>query len=215
MCLSADQVERAPDVFLPDVVERAKRYIASVPSAGAYTDSAGIRLVRDEVAAFLHQRDGYNIVLTSGASDAVRFCINCVLRPPISGYKDALMAPIPQYPLYMALTALHRGTIVPYYPDESKGWACTPENLSESLRKAEKENGLTCKALVVINPGNPTGQVLSEDNVREVIEWCRDNGIFLMADEVYQENVHKEGAKFVSFRKVCCNLALNINYGVM
>lgn len=178
-----------------------------MPSAGAYTESSGIRLVREEVAAFLHQRDGYasdpdNIILTSGASDAVRFCINCVLRPPISGYKDALMAPIPQYPLYMALTTLHRGTIVPYYPDESKGWACSPENLTEALRKAEKEKGLVCKAIVVINPGNPTGQVLSEENVREVIEWCRENGIFLMADEVYQENVHKEGASFVSFRKV-------------
>lgn len=189
------------------MIERAKSYIASVPSAGAYTESAGIRLVRNEVAAFLHQRDGYpsdpnNIILTSGASDAVRFCINCVLRPPISGYKDALMAPIPQYPLYMALTALHRGSIVPYYPDESKGWACTPENMTEALRKAEKEQGLTCKAMVVINPGNPTGQVLSEENVREVVAWCQENGIFLIADEVYQENIHKDGAKFVSFRKV-------------
>jgi alanine transaminase len=204
------QLERCADAFKPDVITRAKEYIAAVPSAGAYTESAGIRIVRQQVADFLLQRDGYaadpnNIILTSGASDAVKFCINCVLRPPISGFKDALMAPIPQYPLYSALTSLMRGTIVPYYTDESRGWACTPENLTESLRGA-KERGLTCKALVIINPGNPTGQVLTEENVREVVIWARENGIFLMADEVYQENVHKEGSKFVSFRKVAHDL---------
>ena len=163
-------------------------------------------MVREHVAESLFLRDGYpsdpdNIILTGGASDAVKFCINCVLRPPISGFKDALMTPIPQYPLYSAMTTLMRGSIVPYYPDESQGWACTTESLTEALHNA-REKGLTCKALVIINPGNPTGQVLSEDNVADIVRWCVENGIFLMVDEVYQENIHKEGAKFVSFRKV-------------
>ncbi len=165
-----------------------------------------MRAVREEVADFLHSRDGHraepdDIILTGGASEGVRFCMQTVLRDPSSGFKDALLAPIPQYPLYSALTTLLQGTLVPYYLDESKTWACTTQSLTDSLNAAKK-NGLTPKAIVIINPGNPTGQVLPESNIRGIISWCIENGILLMADEVYQENVYKEGARFVSFRKV-------------
>ena len=58
------------------------------------------------------------------------------------------------------------------------------------------------RALVVINPGNPTGQLLSVENQREVLEFCRDEGVVLMADEVYQANIYKAGKTFTSFKKV-------------
>lgn len=202
------QKDRVPNAFNSDVVKRAQQYIDSVPSAGAYTDSAGIRAVREEVADFLLQRDGHasdpdSIFLTSGASDSVRFCMQTILRTPESGFRDAILTPIPQYPLYSALTTLLQGNLAPYYLDESQGWACTVDNLTASLNAAT-EKGHVTKALVVINPGNPTGQVLSESNIRDIISWCREKGIMLLADEVYQENVYKEGARFVSFRKVKC-----------
>ena len=58
------------------------------------------------------------------------------------------------------------------------------------------------RALVVINPGNPTGQILSVENQKEVLEFCRDEGVVLMADEVYQANIYKPGKTFTSFKKV-------------
>ena len=58
------------------------------------------------------------------------------------------------------------------------------------------------RALVVINPGNPTGQILSVENQKEVLEFCRDEGVVLMADEVYQANIYKPGKTFISFKKV-------------
>lgn len=58
------------------------------------------------------------------------------------------------------------------------------------------------RGLVVINPGNPTGGVLSRENQEEVLKLCRDKKLILVADEVYQENVYAEGKSFTSFRQV-------------
>jgi aspartate/methionine/tyrosine aminotransferase len=227
--------------FPADTVARAKKYLSSIPDVGAYSESQGILAVREEVASFLKRRDGYDadpssIFLTNGASEGVRFCMQTLLRDPASGFKDGVLTPIPQYPLYSALTTLLQGHLLPYYLDEANGWACASSFLTDALAKAQAE-GIVARALVVINPGNPTGQLLPEQTMREIVAWCVarsrrcasppaaphrishsssfffsfsrsllcrcvDNGICLMADEVYQENIWKEGSKFVSFRKV-------------
>ncbi len=61
--------------------------------------------------------------------------------------------------------------------------------------------GVHVRGLVVINPGNPTGQVLSEANMKEVVQFCADNDIVLLADEVYQTNIYAK-TPFTSFKKV-------------
>jgi len=199
--------------FPADVVAKAERYLASIPGMGAYTDSQGILAVREDVSKFLEQRDGYpsdpkDIFLTNGASEGVRACMQTLTRDATSGFKDGILAPIPQYPLYSALAALLQGALEPYYLDESKGWACSKADLQKALKDA-KANGTSIRALVVINPGNPTGQVLDEANMREIITFCAEEGICLMADEVYQENIWKDGAKFVSFRKVALDMGMS------
>ena len=87
-----------------------------------------------------------------------------------------------------------------YYLNEEKNWALDISELERSL----KENGADCtpRAIVIINPGNPTGSVLSEQNIKDVIKFAYDNKLFLFADEVYQDNVYAEGCKFHSFKKV-------------
>ena len=77
------------------------------------------------------------------------------------------MIPIPQYPLYTASIDLFNGKAVPYYLDESNQWGMSVKELEQSLSKA-RENGTDVRALCVINPGNPTGQCLSESNMRAV-----------------------------------------------
>ena len=193
-----------------DQYARANKYLTSIPDIGAYTDSQGILAVRQDVCSFLRERDGYeasteNIFLTNGASEAVRLCMQTIIRGSNSGYRDGVLTPIPQYPLYSALSTLLDAQLVPYYLDESKDWGCSSQRLSEALNKAKDDN-ITTRALVVINPGNPTGQVLEEENIREIITWAKKEQILVMADEVYQENIYKKGAKFISFRKVAFDM---------
>ena len=198
--------------FPADVIRRAERYLKDIPGLGAYSESQGMATVRADVSKFLEERDGVagnpaNIFITNGASEGVRLTMQTIMRDPATGVQDGVLTPIPQYPLYSALTTLLKGNLVPYYLDENKGWGCTVDALQQSLVKARNQ-GIATRALVVINPGNPTGQVLSEDDMRGVVDFCVREGICLMADEVYQENVWKSGAKFVSFRKVAHDLGL-------
>lgn len=78
----------------------------------------------------------------------------------------------------------------------------------KSAFKSATEKGITIRGMVVINPGNPTGQILEEDNMRDIIKFCLEHDICLMADEVYQENIWKAGAHFSSFRKVAMDMGM-------
>ena len=73
--------------------------------------------------------------------------------------------------------------------------------LEQKLAQA-KADGVETRALVVINPGNPTGNTLSEANMKEIVHFCDKHGLVLMADEVYQENVYEQALPFLSFKKV-------------
>lgn len=75
------------------------------------------------------------------------------------------------------------------------------EELENSVKKARSE-GKNVKSIVVINPGNPTGAIFSEETIQKIIEFSVRNKLVLIADEVYRQNIYKEGAKFVSFRRV-------------
>ncbi|KAJ1430233.1 alanine aminotransferase 2 [Ochromonadaceae sp. CCMP2298] len=196
--------------FPADVVRKADRYLSRIPGMGAYTESQGIITVREDVSRFLEERDGHpsnpaDIFLTNGASDGVRIAMMTFLREAESGFKDAILAPIPQYPIYSALSTLLNGNLEPYFLDEANAWGCSAAALSSSLANA-RAKGLSVRGLVVINPGNPTGQVLGLAEMREIVAFCAREGVCLMADEVYQENIWKAGAKFISFRKVALEM---------
>ena len=64
-----------------------------------------------------------------------------------------------------------------------------------------RSQGKCVRALVVINPGNPTGQILTTENQAAVLEFCREEGIALLADEVYQSNIYNPAKTFTSFKK--------------
>ncbi|KAF5743820.1 Alanine aminotransferase 2 [Tripterygium wilfordii] len=191
-------------LFSADSIERAWQILGQIPgrATGAYSHSQGIKGLRDTIAAGIEARDGFpadpnDIFLTDGASPAVHMMMQLL----ITSEKDGILCPIPQYPLYSASIALHGGSLVPYYLDEATNWGLEVSDLKKQLEDA-KSKGITARALVVINPGNPTGQVLAEDNQREIVEFCKQEGIVLLADEVYQENVYVPEKKFHSFKKI-------------
>lgn len=191
-----------------DVVARAQAMIAgTAPSAGAYTNSKGLQFVRQHVCEFIAERDGghaanpEHIFLSDGASPAVKVGLTMLLR----GKNDGILLPIPQYPLYSATIALLGGAQVPYYLDEAKHWGLSVAELEQQYAAAKKK-GIDVRALVVINPGNPTGQVMSYDNIAEVVQWATKRDVVLLADEVYQANVYESGKQFHSFKKVLRDL---------
>ena len=71
------------------------------------------------------------------------------------------------------------------------------------------------KAIVVINPGNPTGSVLTRENIEEIIDFAHREKLMIIADEVYQHNVYKEGASFQSFKKVMAEKGIKLELASM
>lgn len=145
--------------------------------------------------------DWNNVYLTNGASEAVRTAFKLLIRQQ----KDGVMIPIPQYPLYSALLTLDGGTMVKYFLDEDKNWGINPAEIEMRIKNA-KELGINLRALVVINPGNPTGQVLRRDDIESIIKLCYKNELVICADEVYQQNTYKDDLPFISFRKVLAEM---------
>ncbi|KAJ3702546.1 hypothetical protein LUZ61_006251 [Rhynchospora tenuis] len=198
-------------LFSSDSIARAKQILSSIPgkATGAYSHSQGIKGLRDAIAEGIAARDGFpanadDIFLTDGASPGVHNMMQLLLRSE----SDGILCPIPQYPLYSASIALHGGTLVPYYLDEATGWGLEISEVKKQLEDA-RSKGITVRALVVINPGNPTGQVLAEENQRQIVEFCKNEGLVLLADEVYQENIYVDDKKFNSFKKI----ARSMGYG--
>jgi len=195
--------EEVKKVFASDVIKRAQAYLdhLNVNGTGPYSHSQGVELVREEVAEFIGNRDGYkaspnDIFLTNGASSGVDMMLRMSIRNP----KDGIMIPIPQYPLYSATIPMYNGTSIPYYLNEESLWDMSLDEMNRAFKEAS-DNGVLPRGLVVINPGNPTGQCLTVDSMKQIIEFCAKNDVVLMADEVYQENIYGD-TEFNSFRKV-------------
>jgi alanine transaminase len=95
---------------------------------------------------------------------------------------------------------------VPYYLDEARGWDTTPADVTNAIKKAHGE-GTDVRALVVINSGNPTGALLDAETMTALVKLCEEHALVLLADEVYQVNLHEAATHpFTSFKKVVRDL---------
>ncbi|TGZ58586.1 hypothetical protein CRM22_009560 [Opisthorchis felineus] len=196
------------DTLPEDAKARARRMLDSCPghSVGSYSDSLGLRVVREDVAKFIERRDGFptdweNIFLTSGASEAVKYILYLLSTGETGDRRAGIMVPIPQYPLYSATNAELNSYQINYYLDENNHWALHIPELERALNAARGH--CVPRAIVVINPGNPTGQVLSRECIENVIRFATENRLVLLADEVYQFNVFQPDTHpWVSFRRV-------------
>lgn len=95
-----------------------------------------------------------------------------------------------------------------YYLEEESGWSLREEELEKRL--AEAKAHCEPRVLVVINPGNPTGQVLTRDNIAAVLRFAHRNSLLVLADEVYQHNIYTPDRHFHSFKRVLHDLGGNI-----
>ena len=194
------------DFITDEILDLSEEVLAKTGRGlGAYTESKGFLFVREAIADFINRRDGFTrdldlgadpeaVFLTDGASDGAKRILDLL----IAEKTDGVMIPIPQYPLYSATIKMFGGVQVNYYPDEENDWALSRDALEESYAEAVSK-GVKIKAIVVINPGNPTGAILDAESVHEVISFAKEYGLAIIADEVYQENLY--GGQFVSFAK--------------
>lgn len=130
-----------------------------------------------------------------------------VLQMAVRGASDGVLLPIPQYPLYSATMTLLGGQAVGYYLDEASGWGVNVEELERAISEFRAGGG-NPRAIAVINPGNPTGQLLSRDVMEQILRFAERERLLLLADEVYQDNLHA-GKAFIPFRKLAIELGIN------
>ena len=205
-----NKTHKISPIFSDTALDYARTIIDKLEiGTGGYSDSNGHEFIREAIAKFIDKRDDVvknngvrsnpdNIFLTDGASEGAKNIIELL----ITNKQDGIMVPIPQYPLYSA--TIHRcgGVQINYYPDEDEGWILNRNKLEDSYSQAE-EKGIKIRAIVVINPGNPTGSILNKGCVDEVVDFASEKGLAIIADEVYQDNTY--GSKFHSFAQAVWN----------
>jgi alanine-synthesizing transaminase len=120
-------------------------------------------------------RNIQSVFMTAGVSEAVDVCLAALLDPG-----ENVLTPCPEYPLYSAVLAKVGAPLNSYLLDEAKGWEPDLEHLSSRI-------STRTRALVVINPNNPTGAVYSRQTLEAIAELARQNNLLIFADEIYDK----------------------------
>lgn len=168
----------APPEILVDVIRH-------LPEAQGYSDSQGIRSARTAVVQH-YQNQGIDITdpddvwLGNGVSELIQLSLNALLD---SG--DEVLIPAPDYPLWTASTSLAGGTPVHYLCDEENEWNPNLEDIRSKITNKTR-------AIVVINPNNPTGAVYSEKVLREIAELAIEHDLVVFADEIYDKILYDD-----------------------
>ncbi len=169
----------APDVIMRDMIQ-------ALPNAQGYSDSKGILsarravVTRYELVADFPRFDVDSVFLGNGVSELITMTLQSLLD---NG--DQVLIPAPDYPLWTASTALAGGTPVHYLCDETNGW-------QPDLADMESKITPQTKALVVINPNNPTGAVYSRETLSRIAALARKHQLLLLADEIYDKILYDD-----------------------
>ena len=193
----------APFGFQPPE-EIVQDMIRNLPDSAGYSDSKGIFSARKAVMHYTQEQgiEGVtidDIYLGNGASDLIGMAANALLSEG-----DEMLVPAPDYPLWTAVASLSGGKPVHYLCDEANGWM---PNLDDIRAKVTSRT----KAIVVINPNNPTGALYSNELLLGIIETAREHNLVIMADEVY-DTVLYDGVKHTALASLATDvLTLTFN----
>ncbi len=165
-----------PDEIVQDMIR-------NVPHAAGYTDSKGLFAPRKAVVHYTQEKRVAGVTvddvyLGNGASELIAISMNALLDGG-----DEVLIPSPDYPLYTAVVSLSGGTPVHYRCDEASGWL--PD--LEDIRKRVTPN---TKAIVVINPNNPTGALYPDEVLQGIVEIARQHQLIVFADEIYDKTLY-------------------------
>jgi len=154
--------------------------IRNLPNSAGYSDSKGIFAARKAVMHYTQQKhikgvDIEDIYIGNGVSELIVMAMNALLNAG-----DEVLVPAPDYPLWTAGVSLSGGRPVHYLCDEAKGWLPDLEDMRARITP-------NTRAIVVINPNNPTGALYPDEILRGIVDIAREHGLILYADEVYDK----------------------------
>jgi len=169
-----------------------------LPNAAGYTDSKGMFAPRKAVMHYTQEKNIVgvtidDIYLGNGASELIVMAMNALLN---NG--DEVLVPAPDYPLWTAAVSLSGGRPVHYICDEQQDWY---PDIDDMRRKITPQT----KAIVVINPNNPTGALYPDEVLLQIIKLAREHGLIIYADEIYDKVLY-DGAKHTSIAALCEDL---------
>ena len=161
--------------------------IRNLPSAAGYTDSKGIFSARKAIMHYCQQKRIKGVTLEdiyvgNGVSELIAMAMNALLNDG-----DEVLVPAPDYPLWTAAISLSGGTPKHYLCDENNGWL---PDLADIRSKINRRT----RAIVIINPNNPTGALYPDELLREIIDIDRKHQLIIYADEIYDKVLY-DGAR--------------------
>jgi alanine-synthesizing transaminase len=173
----------APEEIVQDMIH-------NMQSASAYTDSKGLFAPRKAIMHYSQQKNVAgvtidDIYLGNGASELIVMSMNALLN---SG--DEVLVPAPDYPLWTAAVSLSGGKPVHYICDEQAGWMPDIDDIKGKINA-------NTRAIVVINPNNPTGALYSVEVLKQIVEVARQHQLIVFADEIYDKVLY-DGATHTS-----------------
>jgi alanine-synthesizing transaminase len=165
-----------PDEIVQDMIR-------NLPNAAGYTDSKGLFAPRKAVVHYTQQKHIRGVTvddvfLGNGASELITMSMNALLN---NG--DEVLIPAPDYPLWTASVALSGGTPVHYLCDEQSDWM---PDIDDIARKITPQT----RAIVVINPNNPTGALYPDAVLLQIVELARKHQLIVFADEIYDKTLY-------------------------
>ncbi|MCQ9345059.1 pyridoxal phosphate-dependent aminotransferase [Corynebacterium phoceense] len=186
----------APDVIMRDM-------IAALPTSQGYSTSKGIIPARRAIVTRYELEnfppfDINDVYVGNGVSELISMTTQALLN---NG--DEVLIPMPDYPLWTAATSLAGGTPVHYLCDEEDDWNPSLEDIRSKVTEKTK-------AIVVINPNNPTGAVYSREILQGIVDIAREHDLLILADEIYDRILY-DGAKHISIASLAPDL-LTITY---
>ncbi|MCX6467809.1 MAG: pyridoxal phosphate-dependent aminotransferase [Corynebacteriales bacterium] len=169
----------APDVIMRDMIH-------AMPYSQGYSESAGVLSARRAVVTRYETIPDFpyfdvdDVFLGNGVSELITMTMQALLDDG-----DEVLIPAPDYPLWTAMTALGGGKPVHYLCDEANEW-------NPDIADIEAKITPRTKALVVINPNNPTGAVYSREILTQLVDLARRHSLLLLADEIYDKILYDD-----------------------
>ena len=159
--------------------------VRNLPTSQGYSDSQGLVSARTAIVQHYQERgiditDVDDVWLGNGVSELIQVALNALLDEG-----DEVLIPAPDYPLWTAATSLSGGKPVHYLCDESSGWMPDIEDMRSKITKRTK-------AIVIINPNNPTGAVYTPEVLRKIADLAVEHGLIVMADEIYDKILYDD-----------------------
>jgi alanine-synthesizing transaminase len=178
----------APDEILYDVIHNLSYAQGYCDSKGLYSARKAIMQECQKLGVADVEVD--DIYLGNGVSELITMSIQALLNDG-----DEVLIPAPDYPLWTAAVSLSGGTPIHYECDELKTWFPDIEDIESKISKQTR-------ALVIINPNNPTGAVYSKKILLDLIELARRHKLILFADEIYSKIIYDD-AEFIPLASLC------------